>query len=205
MKKGIIFLLIAILSLALFAENAKSEAIGSLSTAKSLIESGQYVKAQEELDYAQAKISEILSEDLIKYIPAAPAGYTLEDKTSQSLGQAGAIIASANAIAATGNYSKGDMNLDLTIAVGGLPGKTAGLMGLAAMFGGITDMGSKTIRIKGYNATLEYDKSEKSGTLTIKVSDKISIVVDGNNLTDADVMKTLAEKVDMDALVKNFQ
>lgn len=205
MKKGIIFLLIAIFSLALFAENAKSEAIGSLDTAKSLVQSGQYLKAQEELEYAQAKISEILSEDLIKYIPAPPTGYTLEDKTSQSLGQAGAIIASANAIAATGNYSKGDMNLDLTIAVGGLPGKTAGLMGLAAMFGGMTDMGSKTIRIKGYNATLEYDKSEKSGTLTIKVSDKISIVVDGNNLTDADVMKTLAEKIDMDALVKNFQ
>ncbi|MCB5265508.1 MAG: hypothetical protein LHW41_04615 [Candidatus Cloacimonetes bacterium] len=204
MKKGIVFLLVAVLSLGLFAENAKSEAIESLNTAKSMIQSGQYIKAQEELDYAQAKLSEILSEDLLKYIPDAPAGFTLEDKTSQSLGQAGAIIGSANAIAATGSYSKDDMNFDLTIAVGGLPGKTAGLMGLASMFGGMTDMKTKTIRIKGYNATLEYDEDEESGTLTIKVGENITVLVTGDNLVDTDAMKTLAEKVDFDALKKAF-
>ncbi|MCB5261905.1 MAG: hypothetical protein M0Q16_07475, partial [Candidatus Cloacimonetes bacterium] len=151
-----------------------------------------------------AKISELLAEDLIKYIPDAPAGFTQEDKTSQSLGQAGAIIGSANAIAATGTYSKDDMSFDLTIAVGGLPGKTGGLMGLAAMFGGMTDMKTKTIRVKGYNATLEYDDDDESGTLTIKVGENITVLVTGENLVDADAMKTLAEKVDFDSLLKAF-
>lgn len=204
MKRVIVLLSVTVFSLALFAQSAKSEAIGSLATAKSMIESGQYLKAQEELNYAQAKISEILSEDLLKYIPAAPAGFTLNDKKALSLGQAGAIIGSANSISATGNYSKGDMDLDLTIAVGGIPGQAAGLMGLAAMFGGMSDMGTKTIRVKGYNATLEYDKDDQSGTLTIKVGEKISVIVNGNDLSDADVMKTLAEKVDFDALQKAF-
>ncbi|MCB5286910.1 MAG: hypothetical protein LHW64_03805 [Candidatus Cloacimonetes bacterium] len=204
MKRIIILLLITVTSLALFAESAKSEAIGSLDTAKSLVQSGKYLKAQEELDYAKAKISELLAEDLIKYIPDAPAGFTQEDKTSQSLGQAGAIIGSANAIAATGTYSKDDMSFDLTIAVGGLPGKTGGLMGLAAMFGGMTDMKTKTIRVKGYNATLEYDDDDESGTLTIKVGENITVLVTGENLVDADAMKTLAEKVDFDSLLKAF-
>ncbi|MCK9584376.1 MAG: hypothetical protein M0R69_05625 [Candidatus Cloacimonetes bacterium] len=204
MKRIIILLLITVTSLALFAESAKSEAIGSLDTAKSMIQSGKYLKAQEELNYAQAKISELLAEDLIKYIPDAPAGFTQEDKTSQSLGQAGAIIGSANAIAATGTYSKDDMSFDLTIAVGGLPGKTGGLMGLAAMFGGMTDMKTKTIRVKGYNATLEYDDDDESGTLTIKVGENITVLVTGENLVDADAMKTLAEKVDFDSLLKAF-
>ncbi|MCB5253500.1 MAG: hypothetical protein RBR69_00115 [Candidatus Cloacimonadaceae bacterium] len=204
MKRITLLLLVTVVSLALYAQSAKSEAISSLNTAKSMIESGKYIKAQEELDYAQAKISEILSEDLLKYIPAAPAGFTLEDKTSQSLGQAGAIIGSANAIAATGTYTKDEIELDLTIAVGGLPGQTGGLMGLAAMFGGMTDMRTRTIRIKGNNATLEYDEDEESGTLTIKVGENITVLVSGENLTDADVMKTLAEKVDFDGLLKNF-
>lgn len=204
MKRVIVLLSVTVFSLALFAQSTKSEAIGSLATAKSMIESGQYLKAQEELNYAQAKISEILSEDLLKYIPAAPAGFTLNDKKALSLGQAGAIIGSANSISATGNYSKGDMDLDLTIAVGGIPGQAAGLMGLAAMFGGMSDLGTKTIRVKGYNATLEYDKDDQSGTLTIKVGEKISVIVNGNDLSDADVMKTLAEKVDFDALQKAF-
>ena len=204
MKSIIVSLLVTVFSLALFAQNVKSEALGSLNTAKSLIESGQYVKAQEELDYAQAKISEILSEDLLKYIPDAPAGYSLKDKKAQSLGQAGAIIGSANSVSAVGNYTKGKTELSLTIAVGGLPGKAAGLMGLAAMFGGITDMGTKTIRVKGYNATLEYDKSDQSGSLIIKVSEKISVIVDGDNLPNEEALKTLAEKVDFDLLKKAF-
>ncbi|MCB5270721.1 MAG: hypothetical protein LHW56_02630 [Candidatus Cloacimonetes bacterium] len=204
MKRTIVLLLVTVFSLALFAQNAKSEALGSLNTAKSLIESGQYVKAQEELDYAQAKISEILSEDLLKYIPDAPAGYSLKDKKAQSLGQAGAIIGSANSVSAVGNYTKGDAEISLTIAVGGLPGQAAGLMGLAAMFGGMTDLGTKTIRVKGYNATMEYDKDDKSGSLTIKVSEKISVIVNGEYLPNEDAMKTLAEKVDFDLLKKAF-
>ncbi|MDD3563401.1 MAG: hypothetical protein PHT37_08650 [Candidatus Cloacimonetes bacterium] len=204
MKRIIVSLLLAVFSLALFAENAKSEALGGLNTAKSLIESGQYVKAQEELEYVQAKISEILSEDLLKYIPEAPTGFALKDKKAQSLGQAGAIIGSANSVSAVGNYTKGDTELSLTIAVGGLPGQAAGLMGLAAMFGGITDIGTKTIRVKGYNATLEYDKDDQSGSLTVKVSEKISVIVTGEYLTNEEAMKTLAEKVDFDLLKKAF-
>lgn len=204
MKTTCLVLLMIAMAFTLCAQNAKAEAIGSLNTAKSMIESGQYLKAQEELNYAQAKISEILSEDLLKFIPEAPAGFTLNDKSSQSLGQAGAIIGSANSIAANANYTKDKMDLDLTITVGGLPGQAAGLMGLAAMFGGMADMTTKTIRIKGNNATLEYDEDEESGTLTVKVSEKISVIIEGQNIPDADALKTLAEKVDYTALQKAF-
>lgn len=205
MKKILILLLVTVFSLGIFAQSAKSEALGSLNTARSQIDSGQYLKAQEELNYAQAKISEILSEELIEFIPSAPAGFTLQDKSAQSLGQAGAIIGSANSIAATGNYTKGNTELDLTIMVGGVTGQVAGLVGLAAMFGGLTDAGTKTVRINGNNATMEYDKNDKSGSLTIKVGEKMSVIVSGENLSNSDEMKTLAEKVDYDALLKKFQ
>jgi len=204
MKKNLVIMILIFTSFCLFAQNAKSEAIDSLDDAKAMIQKGQYLQAQEELNYAQAKLGELLSEDLIKFIPDAPAGFTLTDKSSQSLGQAGAIIGSANAIAATANYNKDDTELDLTIAVGGLPGQAAGLMGLAAMFGGMTDTRSKTIRIKGNNATLEYDEYDQSGTLTVKVGEKISVIVEGENIENADILRSLAEQVDYTALQKAF-
>lgn len=204
MKTKLFTVIFILISLTLIAQNAKSEALDSLNDAKSMIQSGKYMQAQEELNYAQAKLSELLAEDLIRFIPDAPAGYTLEDKSAQSLGQAGAIIGSANAIAATANYSKDDATLDLTIAVGGLPGQAAGLMGLAAMFGGMAEMGTKTVRIKGNNATLEYDEYDQSGTLTIKVGEKISVIIDGENIEDENELRKLAEMVDYSALQKAY-
>jgi hypothetical protein len=204
MKTKLFTVIFILISLTLIAQNAKSEALDSLNDAKSMIQSGKYMQAQEELNYAQAKLSELLAEDLIRFIPDAPAGYTLEDKSAQSLGQAGAIIGSANAIAATANYSKDDATLDLTIAVGGLPGQAAGLMGLAAMFGGMAEMGTKTVRVKGNNATLEYDEYDQSGTLTIKVGEKISVIIDGENIEDENELRKLAEMVDYSALQKAY-
>jgi hypothetical protein len=204
MKKLIVLILISILALGLAAQSAKQEALQSIDDAKAMINSNQLAKAQEELNYAITKISEILSEELLKFIPDAPAGYTLEDRSAQSLGQAGVIIGSANAIAASGNYSKGDSSLELSITVGGLVGQAGGLMGLAAMFGGMTGSNTKSLRVSGYNATSEYDATGKSGTLTIKVGEKITVMVEGEDIDSADMLKTLAEKVDLAGLEKAF-
>lgn len=205
MKKAILILVLAVLGLTLFAETPKEEAIKSLDAAKTLIGKDDLVKAREEIDYALAKISEIQAEQLLVYIPAAPSGYTLDDKNSQSLGQAGGIVGSANSITATANYSKDDSTLDLSITVGGVLGQSGGLMGLASMFGGMSaTSGGKTVRISGYNGNQEYDKDEASGTLTISVGSKITVMIEGSNIPNADILKTLAEKIDLAKLEKSF-
>ncbi len=204
MKKLSILIFIAIAILSLNAQNAKQEALKSLDDAKALINSNQLVKAQEELNYASSKISEILSDELVKFIPDAPTGFSLEDRGAMSLGQAGAIIGSANSIAASGQYRKGDADIELSITVGGLVGQAGGLMGLAAMFGGMGGTGARSSRINGYNATTEFDPSSNSGSITIKVGDKITVMVEGENIESADLLKTIAEKVDMQLLEKSF-
>jgi len=204
LKKTLLIILITISALLLFAENAKQEALKSIEDAKSMINNNQLVKAQEELNYALVKISEILSDELLKYIPDAPAGFTLEEREAMSLGQAGAIIGSANSISASGQYAAGDADIQLSITVGGLVGQTGSLMGLAAMFGGMGGTNTRTIRINGYNATSEYDASQKSGTITIKVGEKTTVIVQGDEIESIDILKTLAEKVDMAKLEKSF-
>jgi len=202
MKKLLLTLSVILLAVMLAAQ--AEEAISSLDAAKELIKNQQYVKAQDEINFALAKINEILAEELLKFIPENPEGFKLEDKDAQALGAAGAILGSANSIAATGDYSKGDASFKLTISVGGVLGQAGGLMGMAAMFGGMNAGGGKTIRVLGYSGTQEYDKGEKTGTLTIQVGDKITVMVEGDEIDNADLLKSLAEKVDLAKLEKSF-
>lgn len=204
MKKllGIALLLMLILSLA--AQNAQKEALDSLENAKGLITKGDLMKAQEELNYAQAKISEIMAEELLKHIPEKPKDFTFESKEASSLGQAGAIIGSANSVAAMGHYSKGDATFDLSITMGGAVGQAGNLMsGLAAMFGGMAT-GTSQVRVKGYTGTLDYDRENNSGSLTISVGTKLSVIVSGEDVKSPEDLKALAEQVDLTLLEKSF-
>jgi len=209
MKKSIILLLLAALALSLAAA-AKDEALESLDNAKKYIQSDNYNKAQEELTFASNKISEILSEQLVKYLPDAPTGFTVDEKNAQGMGQMGALFGSANSIAAVGTYSKqsedeDSSTLTLTISIGGIMGKTAGLAALGNMFSGYgSGTNSKSVRIAGYSGTQEFDKEEGVAKLTVQVGEKVSVMVEGSNLDSPDVMKALVEKIDLAKLEKAF-
>jgi hypothetical protein len=83
-------------------------------------------------------------------------------------------------------------------------GQSGGLAGLAALFGGMSTSNTRNTRIKGYNATVEYDGSELSGTLTIKVGEKITVIVQGDDIENTDMLNTLAETIDLAGLEKAF-
>jgi hypothetical protein len=205
MRKIFLAAFLVIFALALAATTAKDEAVQSLQKAKDYIGKDDFVNARNELDYALSKISEIQAEILLTFIPEAPSGFTLDAKDSQVLGAAGAMVGSANSFMATGTYIKDDMSLKLTLTVGGMLGQTGGLMGLATMFGGgSTNGNTKSIRINGYTGNQEYDKEDLSGTLTIQVGSKITVMVEGTDIPSADFMKTIAEKVEMAKLEKAF-
>ena len=212
MKKLLILSVLLLLALAMTAQSAKEEALQSLDSAKQLILQNNYPKAQGELNYASSKLSELLSEMLVLYLPDAPAGYKVEEKSASGLGQMGAMLGSANTVAAVGTYtatkenSDGDTpELTLTISLGGIMGQASGLAALGQMFGGMgTGTGSKTIRVSGYTGTQEYTGANNSATLTVQVGPKISVIVNGENLQSPDIMKTLAEKIELSKLEKAF-
>jgi hypothetical protein len=206
MKQAILTILLIAITCLMFAEGAADEALSSLDNAKSLIQSKSYVKAQDEINFALSKVSELLSEDLIKFIPDAPAGWKQDEKSSAGLGQAGGFMGSANAITATGEYSKGEEgSVKITISVGGFIGKSAGLMGLGALYGGSSGTkNSKSIRIAGYTGTNEYNTEDKDGKLTIQVGEKISVNIEGNGLENADVLKSFTTIMDLPKLEKSF-
>ncbi|GEM_PF-384520 len=212
MRKLLAIILLFAFCLGLAAQTAKDEAIQSLDNAKKYLQSDNFAKAQDEMNYASSKISEIQSEILVKYLPDAPVGFKVEDKNAQGMGGAGAILGSQNAITAVGKYSSGKEDADgntpeitLTISVGGIMGKASGLAALGQMFSGYgmtSGTGTKTVRVGGYSGTQEF--SAGSGKLTVQVGEKVSIIVEGEYLVNPDLMKTLVEKIDLAKLEKEF-
>ena len=204
MKRMIFIAMLLLIVMTLSAQAAKQEALESLDTAKAMISKGDFMKAQEEMNFAQAKISEIVAAELLKHMPEKPKGFVFKSKEANSLGQAGALIGSANSVAAVGHYSKDDSSFDITITMGGVMGQAGDLMsGLASMFGGMAT-GTTQVRVSGYTGTQDFDKSAGTGSLTIKVGNKISVIITGDEIKNPDILKTLAEQLDMALLEKSF-
>ncbi len=197
MKRNLMIIAMLLLGLALLAADAKDEAIEALDAAKTQINKGDFAKARQEIDFALAKINEILAEDLLKFIPESSGGFTLDSKDATTLNVMGANNT------AVGNYTKDDSSFSLTITVGGALGQSGGMMSLANMFGGMAATG-KTVRVKGYTGTQDFDEDEGEGTLTIKVNDRITVIVTGENIKNADLLKTLAEMVELDKLEEAY-
>jgi hypothetical protein len=204
MKKVILCCMLLTFTMFLLAQTAKDDAISSLDNAKALIQQNNLQKAQDEINFALSKISEIQSEELVKYIPDAIPGFKLSEKNAQGLGQTAGILGGGGGMMAKGSYNNNNEgSVDITISVGVIMGKANAL---AQMYGGGAGVGTgtKSVRINGYNGTIEFDTDSKDGKLTIQVGEKTNITIEGSNIDNADVLKTFAGKIDMARLEKAF-
>ena len=207
MKKTLAHVALALtLSFNCYAEDIQSEAVDSLSTAQKFVTDGNYKKAIDEINYALAKINELTATELLKYIPDAPAGYTLISKQSQGVGAAASLAGSAGASAEYSHTDGGTINLN--IAIGGVTGKMASIAALGSIFAGLsqeTGAGqSRQIRVQGYTGTEMYNANTQSGTLSFQIGDKTSVAFEGNSIPTADVLKNLAKTFDFAGLEKNY-
>jgi len=185
------------------------EALDSLDAAKNLISKAKYSKALDEINYAVSKINELLSEKLKSFIPEkGPSGYNLTEKNAQGLGAAGAIVGSTNSLTGVGRYENdSDSSIELTIASGGLLGKTASFANFGNMFGSFDNSSgnnTKSVRINGYTGSLTENSSDKSGTLSIQIGEKTSITINGYNIESIEVLMELAKKIDLSGLEEAF-
>ncbi len=185
------------------AEDIRQEALNSLGTARNFIEKENYKKAVEEIHYALAKIHELTADKLLQFIPDPPAGYTLLTKTSQGLGQGAVIIGNAGAQATF--QGPAEESITLQISIGGITGQIGSLAALGSIFAGMSpQMVSKSIRIQGFTGTLLFDENLKKGTLTLQVGDKTSVILQGANIPDPEILKNFAAGIDLTALADNY-
>ncbi len=192
-------LFVCFIAVQVWAEDPAQEALSSLSTAQTLIKQGNTAKAIEEINYALSKLNEVTASGMLKFIPDAPKGFTLDSKSSQGLGDGAMMVGNAGAEA---QYSgENESSVKITIATGGITGKLGSLASFGAMFGGGgMASGSKTVRIKGFTGTVQFDAEGKSGTLTLQVGPKTSVTIEGSNVDSENVLKSFAELMDLNGL-----
>lgn len=197
-------LLVCLLAVHAWAEDPSKEAISSLQTAQTLITQGDTAKAIEEINYALSKLNEVTASGMLNFIPAPPKGFKLDSKNSQGMGQGAMAVGNAGA---EGQYSgPNDASVKITIATGGVTGKLGSLASFGAMFAGVSQGGggSKSVRIKGFTGTLQFEPNDKSGTLTLQVGEKTSVTIEGSNVETENVLKSFAESMDLNGLSKAF-
>lgn len=207
MKKMLLPLTLTLLmSIPCFGENIQEEAVESLITAQKFVKDGNYNKAIEEMNYALAKINELTAGNLIKYIPEAPEGFTLDNKQAQGVGANAAIAGNAGASAEYSNQN--GATVDLNIAIGGMTGKMASLAAIGSMFAGLgQDVGggqSRQVRVHGYTGTEIYNAADQSGILTFQIGEKTSVTIEGSNIESNEMLMLFAKKMDFAGIEKGF-
>jgi hypothetical protein len=205
MKRFIALILLSLFSCisGVQADDIRKEALNSLDTAKNFLEIDNYKKAVEEINYALAKINELTAERLLHFIPEPPPRFTLLTKKSQGLGHGAAVIGNAGAQASFRGPS--DESIHLQISIGGISGQLGSLAALGSIFAGMSpQIAIKTIRIHSFTGTLQFDDNLEKGTLTLQVGDKTSVILQGDNISDPEILQELAERIDLTALAANF-
>jgi hypothetical protein len=166
-----------------------------LDQAKAYYMEGDYAGALSELEFAQQEIRGKVNASYLETFPAPAAGWTVEEVKPDDTASV-PILGPANMIQRTYHAAGGGSTIDAQIMTGG------GFMGgLASMFLNpqmlAAQPNAKRVRIGRENAVATYDASARTGQLILDVGGKVTIMLDGRGLDNADPLIELASRWDI--------
>ena len=148
---------------------------------------------------AGAKVETVDYKILKEMLPGDVAGLNRTEATGEKTSAMGMQISNAN-----GRYSN-DAGASMTIKITDI-GSMTGLAGMAAYAWAATEMDresdtgyEKTSTFNGYKSHEKYDKSSKSGEISVLVGNRFVAEVSGNDV-DMNAMKDALTKVDLKKL-----
>lgn len=154
---------------------------------------GEYKKAGEDLTYALEIINQKKSNDLKAFLPEPLSGWTAEDATSQSAGAA--MLGGGTFL--TRNYQKDDASITIEMIM-----DAPMIQGMAMMFSNpmlLSSDGGELTRVKREKAIIKYQTADKSGEISILISNRILLTIKGDNVAKDDIM-AYANAIDFDKL-----
>jgi hypothetical protein len=148
---------------------------------------------------AGKKVETVDFKELKALLPESLPGMKRTDATGEKTAAMGMQLSNAE-----GRYSA-DNGASMTIKITDI-GSMTGLAGMTAYAWARVDVDregdngyEKTSTISGYKSHEKYDKSSKSGELSVLVGDRFVVEVDGNDV-DMDAIKSALGKVDLGKL-----
>lgn len=170
------------------------DVLDQLKKAGDFYQAGHYGKAAEELRWALTVIETKQGEQLAKYLPAGPEGFTASSPETTNLPGGGSQTSRT--------YTKGDSQLTLEMNLNSPLVQSMGMLFASPFF--MNQPNSKPLQVKGERAVQEFQADGKEGKITLLLGGKLLITVEGEEIESPDAMAALANQLDIAALKKEF-
>ncbi len=174
---------------------AADEIVDEINEAIKLYKAGDYAEAVDGLEFAAQQIRQLQAGNITKALPEPLKGWEADDAEGVALG--GSML--GGAINASRTYTKDAANISIS-----LTGDSPALQAVMMMFDNsmmLSMSGKKVKRIKGNKATIDYDKGDMMGEITLVVKKSVMVVVNGSDCTLEDMM-AYTEAIDYTVIEK---
>ncbi len=193
---GICFLFLSGISVSVGAQTVDE----LLTSAAANYKAGKYIKALEDLDWAKREISNKHLKILKKLLPEKIEGFTTRDVD-------GGAMMGIHSVSR--KFVKGDKSVKVTITGDQETSPASGLgaiMSMAAKFNGM-DAGTEShlVTVKGRRGQFNLETSDNRGTLTFTLKSNAFVTIETQGYSDSSQAKSIAEKLDFDAIETAFQ
>jgi hypothetical protein len=153
----------------------------SVNEALQLYKDGKFSEAVNSLNYASQLIQQKKGASLEAVLPAALAGWTAEDATSQAAGAA----MFGGGVTAERRYTKDTSSVKIQVVTDSPMLQAVMMMMSNPMFA--TSDGGKMETIGGQKAIVKVDNANKSGQVQIVVANRFLVTVEGEEITKDDI------------------
>ena len=154
---------------------------------------GNYAEAVSSLNFASQKIAQLKADKIKTLLPKPLSGWTTEEPSSQATSSA----VFGGGVSAEGKYKKKEGVVTVKFVTDSPMLQSMMMLFSNPMFA--TSDGGKLEKINNQKAIVKFDAAGKSGNINIVVANKILVTVEGNDITQDDLM-AYAKAVNYDQL-----
>jgi len=175
--------MVAALTLLAVPAVAAEDVPALIEAGRQFYQKGDIARAAHQLETALADLQDRLGRGLSADMPPVPAGWQGEDAEIQGLGAVG------GGVSVTRAYTKGDASLNASIILDNPAVESA----VALFANPAVDPTLRRVKVGSEDALVRWDSAGGSGEITLVVSNRVLLQIEGDNLVAGEVLTDLAK------------
>jgi len=205
MKKLVGVGVVVILALALVVSACADEVLEGIDYAKEAYEDGDYSEAIEELNFAIAQIQSLQVDELRNALPDPLSGWTMEEQESEA--GAFGFFGLGQGLVVTRRYYKENSGETIEITIGAqsmLLQQIAVFLNNPALAAAQPNTKLEKKRIAGKRITImeEFSPEDERGKLSLTPDDKTLAIIEGEYISDKEILYEYLDGIDFDLMAE---
>ena len=201
MKKLVGVGVVVILALALVVSAGADEVLEGIDYAREAYEDGSYSEAIEELNFAIAQIQSLQVDELRKALPEPLSGWTMEEQESDAMGYS--LFGLGSGLGVTRRYYEEDSGATIEITIEAqsmLLQQITMFLKNPALAAAQPNTKLEKKRIAGERITIveEFSSEDERGKLSLTPDDKTLVIIEGQDISDKEILYEYLDGIDFD-------